>query len=431
MNVAERVRKNRKGYGAVLAILIGLALISVSPTQADHGSGVGQSFLFLEPGFTQEIVGLFNGFVGGVAFAPDGDPWVNDCLGLLTRFDLQGVAPEMHGTKLHPATTATSPVAGFACGMTNHPDGFIYANTLGGVVQIDADTGLPTGRVFGPPGNRFGIATDPQTGDLVYVTGPNCFPGFPGPCNVFTVAPDTGDASLFVALPGIGFIDGIAFEPGGAQLFLANFSGGSVIIVDRNAPGARSGTVNRAIPIPNTPDGIAFHLDGFLVTTNADGTITKIVLGPLDVVSTFASGGGRNDLSQVGPDTCLYTTQDFFTRFDDGTVTADSSLVRICPGFIPPPGVEGDDDGDGVGNGTDICGFTPVGEVVDPGTGCSIAQLNPCEGPRGTTEPWSNHGTYVSSVARGAESFLAQGLITQTEKDVIVAAAAQSTCGEK
>lgn len=109
-----------------IAFLALLALsLAVSPTQGNHGRGAGQSFLVLEPGFTQEIVGLANTFVGGVAFAPDGDPWINDCLGRLTRFDLQGVAPEIHGTKLHPAITADSTVEGFACGMANHPDGFI------------------------------------------------------------------------------------------------------------------------------------------------------------------------------------------------------------------------------------------------------------------------------------------------------------------
>ena len=134
-----------------LLALLALSLAD-SPTQADHGSGAGQSFLVLEPGFTQEIVGLADTFVGGVAFATDGDPWINDCLGRLTRFDLQGVASEAHGTKLHPATTADSTIEGFACGMANHPDGFIYANTVGGVVQVDADTGLSTGNVFGPRG---------------------------------------------------------------------------------------------------------------------------------------------------------------------------------------------------------------------------------------------------------------------------------------
>jgi Thrombospondin type 3 repeat len=92
---------------------------------------------------------------------------------------------------------------------------------------------------------------------------------------------------------------------------------------------------------------------------------------------------------------------------------------------------DADRDGDGVGNGADICGETPVGEAVDPGTGCSIAQLCPCEGPRGTTEPWKNHGQYVSCVAKSADSFVALDLITEAEKDAMVAEAAESDCGDK
>lgn len=72
-----------------------LLLIAVAPLAADHGAASGQSVLSLEAGFTQEIIGLSNSFMGGVAFTPDGDPWINDCgAGNLIRFDLQGVAPE-------------------------------------------------------------------------------------------------------------------------------------------------------------------------------------------------------------------------------------------------------------------------------------------------------------------------------------------------
>ncbi|HEX8091506.1 MAG TPA: HYR domain-containing protein, partial [Blastocatellia bacterium] len=56
--------------------------------------------------------------------------------------------------------------------------------------------------------------------------------------------------------------------------------------------------------------------------------------------SVFASGGFRGDLTQVGPDGCLYVTQNG-TRYNDGTVTNENSLVRICGGFAPPPGVGG------------------------------------------------------------------------------------------
>lgn len=92
---------------------------------------------------------------------------------------------------------------------------------------------------------------------------------------------------------------------------------------------------------------------------------------------------------------------------------------------------DADIDGDGVPNADDLCGFTPAGVVVDPTTGCSIAQYCPCEGPRGTTTPWKNHGHYVSCVAKTAENFVLQGLITATAKDTIVSTAANSNCGNK
>jgi hypothetical protein len=92
---------------------------------------------------------------------------------------------------------------------------------------------------------------------------------------------------------------------------------------------------------------------------------------------------------------------------------------------------DADIDGDGVTNTDDLCGFTPAGVVVDPTTGCSIAQYCPCEGPRGTTTSWKNHGQYVSCVAKTAENFVLQGLITAMAKDAIVSTAANSSCGKK
>jgi hypothetical protein len=92
---------------------------------------------------------------------------------------------------------------------------------------------------------------------------------------------------------------------------------------------------------------------------------------------------------------------------------------------------DSDSDDDGVGNVPDVCALTPLAEVVDPVTGCSIAQLCPCEGPRGMTTPWKNHGQSTSCVARSAESFVELGLITEAEKDATVSAAAQSSCGSK
>ena len=89
-----------------------------------------------------------------------------------------------------------------------------------------------------------------------------------------------------------------------------------------------------------------------------------------------------------------------------------------------------DIDGDGVNNESDECAFTALEDIVDE-RGCSLDQLTPCEGPRGTTETWRNHGKYVSSMAHATNNFLAAGLITEAEKDQIMSAAAESGCGTK
>ena len=74
-----------------------------------------------------------------------------------------------------------------------------------------------------------------------------------------------------------------------------------------------------------------------------------------------------------------------------------------------------DIDGDGVVNGDDLCPATPLDDLVDS-NGCSLEQLTPCDGPRGTNQPWKNKGKYVSAVAHAANEFANQGLITEEEK---------------
>jgi len=89
-----------------------------------------------------------------------------------------------------------------------------------------------------------------------------------------------------------------------------------------------------------------------------------------------------------------------------------------------------DRDGDGVLNSADACAFTEPGFLVDP-AGCSIEQLCPCEGPRGASGAWKNHGKYVSCTAKSAGSFVERGLISEAEKGAVVSEAAQSDCGDK
>src|SRR5438105_6521124 len=88
-----------------------------------------------------------------------------------------------------------------------------------------------------------------------------------------------------------------------------------------------------------------------------------------------------------------------------------------------------DQDFDGAPDSVDVCPNTPPCTLVNA-QGCSFDQLAPCEGPA-SGGAWKNHGQYVAAVAQAAEEFLAQGLISQSQADAIVAAAAQSPCGSK
>jgi hypothetical protein len=86
-------------------------------------------------------------------------------------------------------------------------------------------------------------------------------------------------------------------------------------------------------------------------------------------------------------------------------------------------------DGDGIPDTLDACPNTPLCTIVDA-HGCSLDQLAPCDGPA-TGGSWKNHGQYLAAVARAAEEFLAEGLISESDKDAMIAAAAQSPCGSK
>jgi hypothetical protein len=91
---------------------------------------------------------------------------------------------------------------------------------------------------------------------------------------------------------------------------------------------------------------------------------------------------------------------------------------------IGPP----DQDFDGVPDAVDMCPDTPPCTVVNA-EGCSIDQLVPCEGPPSGGR-WRNHGAYVSTFAHAANMFLAEGLISENERAMLVSAAAQSDCGK-
>jgi hypothetical protein len=118
---------------------------------------------------------------------------------------------------------------------------------------------------------------------------------------------------------------------------------------------------------------------------------------------------------------------------DDGDGVADTS--DNCP-LVANAG-QADDDQDGAGNACDLdndndnvvdaadqCLGTPSATVVDS-DGCSIAQICPAH------DNWKNHGAYVRCVAKTAETFVSDSLISEEEKDAEVSTAGSSGVGKK
>jgi uncharacterized repeat protein (TIGR01451 family) len=314
-----RTRSGRRWLTAAAAVLCALAIPAIATA--------GQSFTFLQPGFTQAVYGVSSNFMGGVAFAPDADPWVDTCApdgGSMTRFD-GSTTSVVNGTTLHQGTVFPSSAG---CGLANGVNGNVYTNTFAGVRELDPNTGAPIGGPFGPAGNALGIALDPQNGDFIYV-------GSNG--TLYRVDEGLTVSSTFSTVTTGNFVDGVAWSPDGNFVFLSNrIPATQLTILDRN------GNLVQNVPMTSEPDGIAFHASApkFVVTNNTNGQMTRFDFPADDytqvpIQSVFASGGFRGDLSQVGADSCLYLTQDG-TRYDDGTVTNENSLVQICGGFAPP-----------------------------------------------------------------------------------------------
>jgi Ca2+-binding RTX toxin-like protein len=337
--------KSRLRLFTFLAALICVLAVSQPAARANHSDGVGHSFTFLQAPYTQDLYATHLPFAVGVGFAPDGDPIVG--LGSpWYRIDSQGVEANAHGDELHPV--ASLGVGSDWVGLVNHPNGSIYSNDSAGVRKHDPNTGVVTAGPFGQGGNTLGIAVDPKTGNLVYVDNQN---------QVSFVNPDFTTSGKFSTVGGS--YDGLYFDPTGEFLFLGQ-PGGGVLTVLR-----RDGTFVQNVPIPSGPDGVAFHADTpkFVVTNNIDGTMTRLDF-PSDnytvppVQTVFASGGFRGDFANVGPDGCLYLSQQF-TRFEDDSTSGEGSLVRICSGFAPAPGAgtegpAGDDTcSDGIDNDGD------------------------------------------------------------------------------
>jgi hypothetical protein len=196
--------------------------------------------------------------------------------------------------------------------------------------------------------------------------------------------------------------------------------------------------------------------DGVYFINHASVTIEIAGLGTFDILSptrTFVNqrvpvvgfsraGASGTDLLN-GPTDGLFASWDMLSSI--GPLAGEGNLIQWAgPPVNTSAGIlvftsrqtpvrftatiVADSDGDGVLDPQDQCPNTPADAVVDA-HGCSVEQLVPCAGPLSGGH-WKNRGQYVSAISQTAAEFVAQGLITDRQKDAIISAAARSDCGK-
>ena len=314
--------------------LVGAVLGAVASVSAANAAG--QPYQSLQPGFSQTLYGVSDARLGGVAFAAEGSPIVSDCGflgGFLHRFDPHSTVA-LNGSNLHPETIQASHAG---CGLTNHPDGTLYANTTRGIANLDRATGQPL-RLLGPAGNTLGIAVDPQTNHLVYAAA-DC--RYTQTCTLLDLDPTNGTSHALVTFTPADaqLIEGLVYDPTGILLLANRAPVPRLTVLDR------TGHVVQHVALTVDAIGLAVSTSTppFVVTVNTDGSLTRLDFPGGDyqqspAISLFATGGFRGGGAQVGDDGCLYISQDG-SRFADNSTSTQNSIVELCGDFARPPGV--------------------------------------------------------------------------------------------
>jgi hypothetical protein len=357
---------------------------------AIKADGPGHSFTSLTSPFTQELYGVTanpvvvngaDGFMGGVAFTPTGDVWAPECGGFTYhRFDREGRTPDGHGGSVRPESLVDQsmfapPPTG--CGIVNFSAQYLgfdamFANTDSGLWPLEAASGDPI--LDGPvnsmsahAGNGRGIDLDPissPTNHVVYL-GADCDPLMRPTatmCTLFDFNMTDGMTKAFARFhrTSTESFESLYFAPDGSSAFvsyrdsagtqgLAVISRPAALLVGKNT--FDDSQLVRRIAMSSMPQGVAFRAAGdFAVTLNEDGTMTQLTFPTLNfngvpAASSFASGGFRGGLLRVGADGCIYAPQGRMAggtsgvRFSDNAVASSDSIVRVCGGFAPAPGV--------------------------------------------------------------------------------------------
>ncbi len=341
------------------------ALLVLAPARSGAN---GQFTTPLYPSLTQELWLVGNGpedLFSGIAFDRAGNVWLSDGTTPTLRHYGGGPLPESqaHGSKTVHLVDKTSPNPGH--GITLIRDmvndrtdkGVMYGLTPQGVVKFSTDDGSWLAGPYLPPGAAAGylaIAVSPADGTLYFEakrTTTNAI-------GIFRCGPNlTGGQLVYPQDTDLDIIheaDGMVFEPTGQYLFVALDGDQAIRVLQPSAPPASMvvqtfSTVGPGHPA-NNPDGLAFHDcgDPFLVSSDNSGALSRYVFPPGDysappTIGYLATGGFRGDFVKVGGDK-LYAIQTHQlanepyglihgTRYDDGTVSTSSSVVRVGPCF--------------------------------------------------------------------------------------------------
>ncbi len=221
------------------------------------------------------------------------------------------------------------------------------------------------------------------------------------------------------------------------------FAGGSNIETTSHVLGSDgSCTLGGPGDLPNT-DALLGPLanNGFFTDTHLPGAGSPAIDAGDAAVCDAAPVGGQDQRfvfrpQGAGCDIGSVEVEVIAAPDDDGV----ANDVDNCPTVANPgqqnfdndafgDACDNDLDNDGKTNNHDVCDFTPAGQVVGKLTGCSIAELCPCDGPLSSHHGWHNHAQYVSCVTVMATAFRLEHLITTQQKVQVINAAAQSSCG--